>query len=333
MSASQQDDFRRIIRAGFGFQPTVLDARTHHSKSQELPILCAFGGDSNIELGNISHNYHFYFMGLRLKKPIPAPFLYPISHLFRDYPLSGHCDTAYPALTAFPKAYGNVERIDRLGFTFNYPLEGALAIRYLDAVSKLPLDRILNMVLYETNYGLIDAIDFNAVGADGEAELAKILDLGFEKFAYYDFDVTNAAPMFSKINVDWYHSRGATPSAVHFILKDHLPPLLVPHSDIYYQSTPEMMACGLGAEVPLICLADQKYTEDGRWDLRNKAHPLYLQKSPLTARSWTIGTNNGLDTAMTAYFLNHILQPCIEDLALPAPPTCKADEIGGDPTT
>lgn len=314
MSAAQQTDFRKILRAGFGLEPAVLQNKTHRSKSQELPILCAYSEQSSIEVGNISHNYHFYFMGLRLKRPIPATFLYPISNLFHGYPLSGNCDTDYPALTTFPRAYGTVERIDRLGFTFNHPLEGALVIRYLDAISKLPLERILDMVLYQTNYGQIDAIDFNAVGGDGEAELAKILNLSFEKFAYYDFDVTNIPSMFSRINIDWWNSKGISRSAVHFSLKEHLPPLTVPSEDIQYHTTSEQQAAGIGPVVPLICLTDRRHDEEGRWDLRGKAHGLYLAKSPLTARDWTIGTPNGLDTAMTAYLLNHILQSCIVDL-------------------
>lgn len=314
MSVAQQKDFHQILRAGFGFKPPVLQNKTHRSKSQELPILCAFSEQSSVEVGNISHNYYFYFMGLRLKRPIPATFLYPISNLFHGYPLSGHCDTDYPALTAFPRAYGAVERIDRLGFTFNHPLEGALVIRYLDAISKLPLERILDMVLYQTSYGKIDAIDFNAVGGDGEAELAKILNLFFEKFAYYDFNVTNIPSMFSKINIDWWNTKGMSRSAVHFSLKDHLPPLTVPSGDIQYHTTAEQQAVGMGQVVPLICLTNRKYDEEGRMDLREKAHGLYLGKSPLTARDWTIGTVNGLDTAMTAYMLTHILQPCITGL-------------------
>jgi len=316
-----------ILTAGLG-DVKIYETKQHTSKSQKLPILSAW--TDYIEVGNVSNNFYFYFMGLRLKRPIPAVFLYPISGLLgKRYALSGHTDQAYyPALTNYEKAYGNVERIDFLGFAFNRPIEGVFVLRYLEALGRLSaegkLDQILNLVLYETNYGKIDAIDFNAVGGDGEAKIANILDLGFEtsasKFMGYNFDVTNAPnSLVEKVNIDWYDTDGINPhgSAVHFKLKDHLPSILCPVEHIYMPTTEEMKKAGLGKQIQLGALEDIKHSPE-HWkerEIMGNTHYVYFAKAPRDSREWTIATKNGLDTAMMAYFLTHVMTQSMVALA------------------
>jgi len=181
-----------------------------------------------------------------LQEPVAATLMYPISGLFGRYALSGHTDPkGAPAITNFEKAYHNRTLIRRFGVECNSPLQAALVIRYLNEVSKLPAQEIFDLVLDKTDYGKIDGIDFNAVGGDDEAALANILNLGFEEFAYYDFDVTNKPDFFKRINVDWFDTEIGR-SSVHFEFADQpLPTMPIPAGALYIPTTKEMQALGL----------------------------------------------------------------------------------------
>jgi len=336
VAIEQEADFKKVLAAGFGLPVSddfsskgvcVRKKGTHSSKSIMLPILSAgvLCGEYNVYVTNISNNHCFYFMGVQLKQAIPATFLWPISQLFGSVPLSGHVtpDTA-PFLTNFEKAYHNVERISNVGFSFSHPLHGALVIRYLNELAKLPLDEILNMVLYKTSHGCIDRIDFNAVGGDGEGRLADILGLEYEKFAYYNFDVVNKDDIYERMNVDWYDIDNGG-SSVHFTLNRMLPPIPISMRDLLVPTTLALREGGIRGkrsyfkngfveketEIPVFYLKTVECEE--RWKMRSKLHKACWMV-PIDHRDWTINTPNGLDTAMTAFMLNRCLPPVLEGI-------------------
>lgn len=195
-----------------------------------------------------------------MQKPVAATLMYPISGLFGRYALSGHTDSkGAPAITNFEKAYHNRALIQRFGVECYSPLQAALVIRYLNEVSKLPAKEIFDLVLDRTMYGEIDNIDFNAVSGDGDAKLANILNLGFEKFAYYNFDVTNAPDLFKKINVNWFDNAGIGRSSVHFEFADQpLPAMPIPAGALFIPATKVMQALGLAKKVPAVSLEYKK---------------------------------------------------------------------------
>lgn len=314
---SQIDDSTRILYAGFDPQVDIGTARTHVSKSRTLPILKGEKAGSNVRVTSIGHNFYNYFLGIELQEPVAATLLYPISGLFGRYALSGHTDPeGAPAITNFEKAYHNRTPIQRFGVECGSPLQAALAIRYLNEVSKLPAREIFNLVLDKTNYGRIDGIDFNAVGGDGEAALANILNLGFEKFAYYDFDITNAPELFRRINVDWFDTEIGK-SSIHFEFKDQpLPAMPMPAGALYIPTTEEMQALGLAKKVPARSL---EYKRDHQQERHQMSSEGIVSENYHRAEwgnlNWTFNTPNGLDAAMTAFMLNHVLVPTMSYFA------------------
>ena len=309
---SQIDDSTRILYAGFDPQVNISTARTHTSKSRTLPILKGEKEGSNVVVTSIGHNFHNYFLGVELQEPVAATLLYPISGLFGRYALSGHTDPkGAPAITNFEKAYHNRTPIQRFGVDCGSPLETALAIRYLNEISKLPAQEIFNLVLDATNYGKIDSVDFNAVGGDGKAKLANILNLGFEKIAYYDFDITNAPEFFKRINVDWFDTEIGR-SSVHFEFTDHaLPAMPIPVGALYIPTTKEMQELGLAKKVPARSLEYKRDHSPERDKLSEGIVSDNYHRAEWDNMNWTINTPNGLDTAMTAFMLNHVLVPTL----------------------
>ena len=313
---SQIDDSTRILYAGFDPQVNIGTVRTHISKSRALPILKGEKEGSNVRVTSIGYNFYYYFLGIELQEPIVATLLYPISGLFRRYVLSDHTDPeGAPPITNFKKAYHNRTLIQRFGIECISPLQAALVIRYLNEVSRLPVQSILDIVLDKTGYGKIDDIDFNAVGGAGEAVLANILNLRYEKAMYSSFDVTNIPELFRRINVDWFDTKIGK-SSVHVEFVDQpLPAMPIPREALFVPTTEEMQVLGLAKEVPAISL---KYREDHEKERRTISREGILStvsddyhRAEWGNMKWTFNTPNGLDTAMTAFMLNHVLVPTL----------------------
>src|SRR3989344_5348735 len=162
-----------------------------------------------------------------------------------------------------------------------------------------------------TNFGKIDSVDFNAVGGDGKAKLANILNLGFEKIAYYDFDITNAPEFFKRINVDWFDTEIGR-SSVHFEFTDHaLPAMPIPVGALYIPTTKEMQELGLAKKVPARSLEYKRDHSPERDKLSEGIVSDNYHRAEWDNMNWTINTPNGLDTAMTAFMLNHVLVPTL----------------------
>lgn len=303
-----------ILQAAMGDNTSVKVVGSHRSKSQDLPILAAEG--ANVIVTNLSHNFYFYFLGIELKKPIPACFLYPISGLMGRYALSGHTDPENaPAITNFAKEYNNLTPIRKFGLEASTALQCASAIKYLEAVSKLPLDELLDIFFHKSYYGKIDGVDMNAVAGEAEGRFADILNLGYEKFAYYHFDVTNADSMFKKLTVHWFYSStdcGSKPGSKLYIeLQDGVPfpSLPVPGEHLCLVPTPEMQALSILQPIPLSSLAYHKdaykLTQERKWH-KELVNYNVMCKAP-DQNKFVLHAPNGLDLGMSAFLLNHIV--------------------------
>lgn len=218
-------------------------------------------------------------------------------------------------VTNFEKAYHNVERMSQFCMSLHSPFEVALVLRYLTVVSELPHNEILDKVLYKTRYGLLDAVDFNAVGSEETKEVIKLCGLEPED-GYCNYDVDIQTPYFSRMNVDIFDTTNGM-SSLHVTSEGPLLPvgtggdLLVPVSE-------KMRAGGLGNErykeedgrVPFKWLARVKMDEDEereeRYKLRHQIHNVYWFV-PLASREFTFHHQNPLDTIMGAVMLNNCL--------------------------
>jgi hypothetical protein len=297
--------------------------RTHSSKSIGLPIVgaCQMRNPQNVSVNNLSNNFHFYFLSLKLKQAIPAPFLWPISGLFGDVALSGHV-TDRNFVTNFEKDYHNVKRLDKLSMSFGHPLQGAVVIRYLNEVSKLPVDEILNALLYKGRYGLSNRIGFGNV--DDEAALIRLCGIEPGK-GYREHDVENLnEDVFEKMNIDIYDIQNGR-SSLHFTTKDFLPPLTCPTRDLLIKASQELQDAGVGESdseyntkvpsIPVRVLKSRhaREAQQERYPHRKKLNSAYY-RVPLDTREFTINAPNAFDVTMTAFMLNNCLPQVLPGL-------------------
>lgn len=311
-------DLQRWLLLGHG-QPARLEkVGSHSSKSRGLPII-ASEGSSSVRATWFSYNYYFYFMGVELMKPIPATLLYPISDMFGGYALSGHVNTEVaPPITNFQKLYHNCTPIQKFGGDCGgYGLQAALALRYLEEVSKLDIEGILDVCLRKSQYGKTDVIDGNGIEFD---ELVKLL--GIEGGRLYDKQVTNApSDIFEKIALDWFGTQSGGKSAVQVTMREGvlLPVLplpaeisLDPKDTVLNGVTPEQIK-----RVPIQWLEyTRDQTEERRMFLgtvKYEHHQLYHKANPGT-RDFVFHTPNVLDSALTVFFLMNVLAPVLRTL-------------------
>ncbi|MEK7211537.1 MAG: hypothetical protein AAB731_02805 [Patescibacteria group bacterium] len=328
-------DLRRWLLLGHGQPVEIAKVGSHCSKSRTLPIL-ASKGLGNAQVTWFGDNFNSYFLGVKLNRPLPAILLYPMSGIFGSYALSGHTNPKVaPPITNFQKAYHNCAPIEVFGGDCGCGLQAALAIRYLEEVSKLDAEAILDICLRKSEYGLVDRIDGNCIEF---ADLAKLLGLTYEKFAYYDFDATNApTDTFERVNVDWFDSGliGGS-SSVHVRMKEGvlLPPMPLP-AEIFVDPAdtalgryipPELQPRTkkkswdkeLISKVPVGLLGhrDDLTPEELQMVLHGDAHIVYSRVNPGT-RDFTFHVPNVLDCALTAFFFIKVLAPVMREKRQP----------------
>ncbi|MEA3272886.1 MAG: hypothetical protein U9P90_04450 [Patescibacteria group bacterium] len=323
------------LTLGHGHPVKIEKAGSHMSKSCYLPIL-ATESPENVRATWFGDNFHFHFLGIDLKQPIPATLLYPISSIFGRYALSGHTNTEVaPPLTNFQKEYHNNTPVKVFGSDCYGGFCAALVIRYLEEVSKLDIEKILDVCLRKTSYGLVDNIDGNCVKF---ADLAKLLDLEFAKFAYCDFDVQNiTGDIFERVNVDWFHyDLGVGRSSVHITLKEGvlLPPLVSPAEiyvdledtllgryipqEIQERPTKNTYSDYLILKVPTRLLHYQRdRAPEEQQKLRgNEKQPVnrVYDNVNIGTRKFTFSVPNVLDCALTAFFFVKVLAPMMQEI-------------------
>lgn len=305
---------------GFGSAVNIKEVGTHSSKSRTLPIISAVPKDieSKVKITWFAQNYYFHFLGLHFHNPVYTTLMYPISALFSRYALSGHVNTSIaPPITNIMKMYHDQERIGRFGINAGSGYNAALTVRYLHEISKLDMERIMDICLRKTRYGKMDIIHGNyadfiqmirAVGLKGKA-------------GGYDFKVRkNRSSIFTEIQIDQFDTN-LMGSSVHFTLKKgvRLPDLPFPAKDIYIKASDLMADQGIIADECLygIPVSVIKYKE-GTKKRKESYYPInqcYLHED-LEAREFVINVANPLDAALVALFLTKVIDPIIAVMAV-----------------
>jgi len=322
-------DLQRWLLLGHGKPVRISKVGEHTSKSRDLPIV-ATDGSKNVRVTWFGYNYYSYFLGVELKRLIPATLLYPISSIFGRYALSGHVNTEIaPPITNFQKVYHNCTPIQIFGGECGDGFSSALIIRYLEEVSKLDTKAILDVCLRKTRYGSIDDLDGNGIEF---GKLAQILDLlACKEITYFDFDVKNApVEIFERLNVDWFDSNlVGGKSSVHVTMQKNifLPPLPLP-AEIFVDLKDTELNCHIPQEgqerptenrwnnylifkIPARLLHYQKNRTSG--EPKYPIHPVY-EKVNIGTRDFTFHVPNVLDCALTAFFFIKVLAPIMKEL-------------------
>lgn len=305
---------------GFGSAVNVKEVGTHSSKSRTLPIISAVPKDtqSKLKITWFAQNYYFHFLGVQLHNPVYATLMYPISQLFDRYALSGHVNTRIaPPITNIMKKYHDQEKIQRFGIDAGSGYYAALTVRYLHEVSKLDMEKIMDICLRKTRYGKMDIIDGNY--ADFVKIVRAVRLKGKE--GGYDFKVRkNRSSIFREIQIDQFDTnlRG---SSVHVRLKKgvRLPDLPFPAKDVYVKASDlvpdqRIIADECLHKIPVSVIKYKAGTKE-RKESYYPIHQCYLHED-LEAREFTINVSNPLDAALVALFLTKVVDPIIAAMAI-----------------
>lgn len=323
------------IKHGYGTEVHVRIIDTHSSKSQRLPIVTAEHGDWNTSVAWYAYNYHNYYAAFRFRRSLPMTLLYPISGLFGPKHMSGHeSGCPLPDVTNFQKAYWNRDRYE--GFAcFAGSWHMATTLRYLEAVSKIDVQRALGAVLDESHYGAMDNIHGNWAKWD---ELSAALDLG--NLGTYEREVAVPANRVVKaIRLDWFGvATGVGPCCVEI---EAMPGALLPAStatgSMFVDPRCTSLANYLGEDVQPMWSEDTKYVdrlltfmpvdlfkyrvpsvEDYREKQEHFAHTPYrvcgaYNVASLTTRLFRFAVPNVLDAALLAKWWLVAGIPCAEE--------------------
>jgi len=308
---AEKTRLRRLISLGYGRDVNVSVIGRHTSGS--IPLISAKDDTSPVEVTTLGDNLETNYLGVNLRAPIPATFLYPISGGFGPiFSHSGHerSDLA-PEVSNFKKYYHNRKPMQRFGLSLGRGLEAAFVIGYLDLVSGLPQRKIFKIVMDKTLHGKVDFIDGNWIDHD---ELAKVVDLPIEKINAYDIDVKDETGLFSKIHLDTFdHEYGG--STVHLEVANgkRLPGLTVPYNHVMIATTEEMQKLGLEKRVPANAM---KYRDDHFNERRKmvdqKMVANQVQRAPFLTREFAINTPNCLDATLVALYLSKVVAPIVK---------------------
>lgn len=318
-------DLNRWLTLGYGQRAHSLPVGSHHSKSYKLPIIgCSDIGTHNADVTCVTwfgYNYYFYFMGVALMNPIPATLLYPIAGIFGSYALSGHVNTKIaPPITNFEKLYHNCTPVQRFGGDCgNSGIRVALTLRYLEEISKLDMNGILDVCLRKTRYGETDVIDGNGVDFNTLLKL-----LGIEGGELYKEVITNAPQdIFESIKFDWFgthtgHILGG--SAIQVTMREGILMSSLPSPAEVSLELKDTLLGMFGPKdvlprIPASCLGYRRDQNEERYLLYEKGgyqpHGFY-HKANIGTRAFALHTPNVLDSALTAFFLIKVLAPVLK---------------------
>jgi len=328
-----KDRLEKFLRIGFGREARIEQAGGHRSKSRDLPILRA-EANSPFSVENFSDNYHFHFLGLKLKEgwSLPATFMFPISGTFNSYALSGHV-TERIELTNFQQLYFNRANMpERFGMDVGTDINAAMVIRFLLAAYSLNQKAIEDVVFNGTRYGCRNFIDANAIDFD---KLTYALDFHGEAKAY-DYQLSCAGQStFSSVTLDRFDLNYGG-SRVEFELNEgsYLPTLPLPRGTLYVQaidtvladhipslSTPQYTPPYEGNRVqeylPASALGYQQKFQHETYPVRESLpydiNHIYSIVRP-GSRKFSIHCSNVLDAAMVGMFLVKAVGPVVDAL-------------------
>lgn len=256
------DDLTRLtrdIRLGFGGDVDVSIIDTHHSKSQRLPIVAASREGWNTSVAWYAFNYHNHYAAYRLKRPLPATLLAPISGTLGRKHLSGHeVDCPLPDVTNFAKAYWERQRLD--GFAcFAGDWHMATTLRYLEAASSIDQRDLFDVVMDRTRYGAVDRIDGNAIDFKALCQVTGVPGPG----SFQRDVVVPPNRVVESIKIDWFGiDTDVRPCAVEVVAK---PGMLLPATsgtgEVYVDARDTRLGDVLGDEHQLRWSEDTKYND------------------------------------------------------------------------
>jgi len=328
----QLQEFNKWLALGFGGLFTIKKVGSHTSKSQKLPIIAANSQNSNVRVTWLGYNYHNYFTGIELIKPVNAILLSPVKSFFGGYALSGHVNTEIaPELENFDKDYHNRKMIDRFGVDSGDGYGSALFIRYLQEVSRIDIHRFLDVCFNDTSYGKVDSVDSNAIDNDDMAAVIGLQRKGRDQAYEFLVELANDS-LFKMVEIDWYDSDIGN-SSVQVKLKkgNFLPAIPISGRDLYVDAQDTALAKHLSKEiqvrkpgsygdphilrrVPVSILGRQEVKRDLGQKFDSNSYPVHYCYSAVksTTREFTFNFTNILDAAMFAFFLTKVLDPVIK---------------------
>jgi hypothetical protein len=316
-----------FLRIGFGRDIRIELAGSHSSKSNSLPILKAeVDGPASVE--NFSYNYYFHFLGLLLKAPLPANFMFPISGTFNSYALSGHV-TEGISLTNFEQLYHSRANMpDRVGMDVGSDINGAMVIRFILEAYKLNQKSINDVVFDQTRYGRRNHIDANAIDMK---DLAQAFGFYGEEKSY-DFQLSCAGQAtFTEVVIDRFDLEYGG-SRVEFELQEgrRLPTLPLPRGSLFVQAADTKLAdhvpenlTGRYSEgmlqdfIPVDAVKYQSdYGQARHIDMNSLPYYSNHAYSVLRpgARKFAIHCPNMLDAATVGLFLTKAVGPVVDAL-------------------
>ncbi len=324
------------LRLGFGREVEFNRVSEHTSKSQRLPILASSDPTDNVEVTWFGYNYHSHFLGLTLRRPLPATLMYPISSVFGHYALSGHVNTTVAPPVDFLTAYYGKKELDRFGTDTGDGFSAALVIRYLRELSRLDIDRIMDVCFGNTRYGARDEVDANAID---KKLLFQALGLRVDKTPYQPSVAEIDQDVFDGIMVSLYEGPVNSRSAVRLWLAEgtYLPPMPLPRNTLYVNVDDTLINVAGGDDdgplrshfghrgpslvpVSLLNIVPSELYRQHREELDRSTVPVsdvyHCTSTP--TREFVFGVANVLDAALTAFFLTKVVAPAIQEMRLQA---------------
>lgn len=343
------NDLARWLQLGYGFDLKPKLVASHTSKSVELPVAKYSDQMLNVEVTWFANNFYFYFLGIALRRPIPAALMYPISTVFGDYPLSGNTNTKVAPPVDFLSSYYKRADLKRFGTDCGGSgLIAAMVIRYLSELSKLDTGKIMDIAFYKTRYGDKPVPHGNHIET---GELLAALGLKVNK-DHYNPGITNLPKgILEEVVVDIFERIAQGESATRVKLAERnpmqptrmklaegifLPPTPVPFGGLCV-GLEETALDGLVSDelqerpykneyskhlvsyLPVQLLGSdisqdhqamvREWSEGCPYDL-NYAY----SKLPKPTREFVFSTPNVLDAALTAFFVVKVMAPIMQEL-------------------
>lgn len=321
------------LRLGYGYGIEFTRPGNHSSKSEQLAILAARNEAEDVEVTWFGDNGSFHFLGLALRRPLPATLMYPISSIFGHYALSGHVNPTVAPPVEFLSAYHRKTQLDRFGTNAGDGFSAALVIRYLRELSKLDTDRIMDICFHHTRYGVRGDVDGNAIDNDA---LFEALGLAVNSHPYDPALTELPADFFDEIIIDLYERIVQGQSAVRVKLAEGtlLPPMPIPFEGLcvdlqetaLQELVPEAMqerpftnqyGRYVVSYLPVTLLHGDQASAQMRYQAQQQsATPVcsvYYLTRRLT-RDFIFSTPNMLDAALTAFFLVKVVAPMMQEM-------------------
>lgn len=331
IKSNNTENLYQWLRLGYGQEVAFTQVGGHTSKSHRLPILAVNDPKEDVDVTWFGDNFYFHFLGVSLRHTLPAILMYPISSIFGQYPLSGHVNTQIAPPVNFLTAYYRKQRLERFGSDTGDGFSAALVIRYLRALSKLNIPRIMDICFEHTNHGPREEIDGNAIDSN---DLLETLGLTINKHPYDPALTGLPTDVFETIVVDLFEKIVHGQSAVRIKLSEEtlLPPMPFPYQGIcvdlqetildqfvpetvherpYQNQYKQFVVSYLPVSLLSSTFEGGERFFEAQQQSATPVSGIYKCLNRLT-REFVFSTPNILDAALTAFFLVKAVAPTIQ---------------------